>query len=151
MRMMEGEVIAAESETHCRDIAEAELEAGNGDTQIFISYDNQSGKCIYSSNFNIKLEESENSIFYIISNRTENARDLSNDQTVDFSSIIIYSSISVLLVLILILVTIFVRQLRRTRTELSTVVMENDLYGVYEENSTTIKDYNAYYQQQDDQ
>ena len=55
LRMMEGEVIAAGNETHCREMVEAEVEAG--DTQIFISYDNQSGHCTYSSNFNIKLEE----------------------------------------------------------------------------------------------
>ena len=61
-------------------------------------------------------------------------------------SIIIYCSIGGLMAVILGLVTVLVRQLCRTREELSTIVMENDLYGLYEEDSTAITDYNVYYQ-----
>ena len=53
-----------------------------------------------------------------------------------------------MLVIIIILLAIMVRQLQRGRREKNTTVMENYLYGMFEEDNTALTDYNVYYQQQ---
>ena len=53
-----------------------------------------------------------------------------------------------LVIIIILLAIIMVRQLQRGRREKKTTVMENDLYGMFEEDNTALTDYNVYYQQQ---